>query len=198
MKALSQKPTIVIVQLEISQPAALEALKIGKELRAMTIFNPAPAPSEKLDDAFYKYSDVVIPNETELKELTDHDFEGSEDTEEARAQHLLQKGVGKAVIVTLGARGAMVVHKDGSKPEIVSAPKDLPANELPVMDTVGAGDSFCGSLSAYLTAGLSLEEAAGYACGVASMSVRKKGAQTSYPSYEELPDSLKIKEKVST
>jgi len=196
MQALkANPPMIVIVQLEVSLDSALEALKQGKALGAMTIFNPAPAPSCKLDDAFYQYSDIVIPNQTELKELTNYDFKG-EDTKESRARHLLDKGIGEAVIVTLGARGAMVVPKGEVKPQIVSAPKNLPCNDLPVVDTVGAGDSFCGSLSAYLTTGLTLTQAAQYACGVASMSVRKNGAQTSYPSYDELPDQLKLKDKI--
>jgi len=196
MQALkANPPMIVIVQLEVSLDSALEALKQGKALGAMTIFNPAPAPSCKLDDAFYQYSDIVIPNQTELKELTNYDFKG-EDTKESRARHLLDKGIGEAVIVTLGARGAMVVPKGEVKPQIVSAPKNLPCNDLPVVDTVGAGDSFCGSLSAYLTTGLTLTQAVRYACGVASMSVRKNGAQTSYPSYDELPDQLKLKDKI--
>jgi inosine triphosphate pyrophosphatase len=61
-----------------------------------------------------------------------------------------------------------------------------------VRNTVGAGDSFCGALASYLSTGLSLTEAAKYACGVASMTVRKDGAQTSYPTYDELPDCLKL------
>jgi len=60
------------------------------------------------------------------------------------------------------------------------------------VSTAGAGNAFCGSLSAYLSRGVELEQAATMACGVASMSVRKKGAQESYPTEEEMPDLLRL------
>jgi len=183
--ALQQlQPKVVVVQLEIPSPSALQALQTGKELGATTILNPAPAP-DHLDDAFYKHVDILIPNESELQKLCGG---SNADSEETLAKSLLNKGVGKAVVVTLGARGAMVVEKN--EVSLVDAPKDLPARSEPVVDTIGAGDAFCGALSTYLSAGLSLVDAAGKACGVASMSVRRRGA--SYPTANELPESLKI------
>merc|ERR1711957_460124 len=92
----------------------------------------------------------------------------------------------------------MIVEKNdqgGIETVIVDAPEDLPARKLPVKNTVGAGDSFCGALAAYRSTGLSLADAARYACGVASMTVRKDGAQSSYPLYDELPDCLKLKDR---
>ena len=189
-------PMTVVIQLEIKPEVALEALKVAKEVGATTIFNPAPAPEGwELDSDFYKYADIVIPNETELRSLCKGEESAKTDDEEVMAKTLFARGVSKAVIVTLGARGAMVVSKSGEndvQTELVCAPPDLPCNAEPVVDTVGAGDSFCGSLSAYLSAGLSLGEAATKACGVASMSVRKRGAQSSYPRADELPDILRL------
>lgn len=72
------------------------------------------------------------------------------------------------------------------------APAELPARKDPVRNTVGAGDSFCGALMSYFATGMSLADAANFACGVASMTVRKDGAQTSYPNYDELPPCLKL------
>jgi len=188
---------IVVVQLEIKPAVALEALEVAKEVGAITIFNPAPAPEGwELDSNFYRYADIIIPNETELRSLCQREETIQTDDEEAMAKTLFARGVSTAVIVTLGARGAMVVSKSGKEDEkgvqteFVCAPSELPCNSEPVVDTVGAGDSFCGSLSAYLSAGLSLGEAATKACGVASMSVRKRGAQSSYPRAKDLPDIL--------
>lgn len=185
-------PSVVVVQLEIKPETALEALKAGKKMGATTILNTAPAPEGWTLDEFYPYIDILIPNETELQSVC-----GGGDDEEAMARSLLEKGVGKAVVVTLGARGAMIVAKEesssgGVKVTLVDAPADLPCVNEPVVDTIGAGDAFCGALSTYLSAGLDLPEAARKACGVASASVRKQGAQSSYPSAKELPDCLKI------
>lgn len=190
-------PAQVIVQLEVLPEVALEALKAGKDVGALTMLNTAPAPEGwTLEDPgmeFYPYVDVLVLNESELKKVC-NDCEGDEET---LANTLISK-VGRAVIVTLGARGALVMEKQGDDIVIdyVDAPEDLPARTEPVKNTVGAGDSFCGALSSYLSTGLSLAEAAGFACGIASMTVRKDGAQTSYPSYDELPPCLKLGENV--
>lgn len=192
LQDLKDPPAVVVVQLEIKPKAALEALKTAKELGAITIFNPAPAPESFSIEEFYPFVDIIIPNETELAKICGDNGE----SEEVNAHALLKKGVGQAVVVTLGARGAMVVQSndsgDGVTTTLVDAPIDLPCRNDPVQDTVGAGDGFCGALSTYLSAGVSLVDAAGMACGFAGMSVRRRGA--SYPTATELPACLKIKD----
>jgi len=191
---------VVLVQLEILPEAALQAMKMGKALGAITILNPAPAPDAGALDAFYPFTDILIPNESELRRIcgvdsgaNTQDQDSSTELEETLAkQLLLEKGVGKAVIVTLGARGAMVVAKtdqDRCQTTLVCAPPDLPFQGEPVQDTIGAGDAFCGALATYLSAGVPLEAAATMACGFAGMSVRRRGAN--YPSPAEIPDCLK-------
>ena len=193
LKAL--KPAVVTTQLEIPMESALQAMKSGRKLGAVTILNPAPAPTEEgaLND-FWPFVDIFIPNETELRTICGKVGDDSVD-ETDMAKSLLEKGVGKAVICTLGARGAMIVARgdkedDDVKVSMVDAPEDLPARNEPIKDTIGAGDAFCGALSCYLSAGISLEEAAGMACGFASMSIRRQGAN--YPTFDELPETLKI------
>jgi len=200
-KQKSTPPKVVLVQLEIKPEAALEALKVGKELGATTILNTAPAPEDFSIDDWYPHIDILIPNETELQELC-KDAGVATDDEEAMAKYLIAKGVGK-VLVTLGARGAMIVEESEApgadiKVTMISAPDDLPCKNDKVEDTIGAGDAFCGALSTYLSAGLSLTDAATKACGVASMSVRKRGAQDSYPRGDALPDCLKLPAAVSS
>ena len=197
---------VVLVQLEIKPEAALQALKSASSKGALTILNPAPAPKDwELTPEWYSYIDLLIPNETELASLCGLSNEEESVTgegEEAMARQLLDKGIRHAVIVTLGERGAMIVRrcKDDTNADslqtqtiMISEPADLPCKDEPVVDTVGAGDSFCGGLAAYLSRGVELEKAASMACGVASMSVRKRGAQESYPSADNLPDCLKLK-----
>ena len=88
---------VVLVQLEIQPQVALEALKVGQELGAITILNTAPAPEAYTLEDFFPHVDILIPNESELQTITG----GSpDDTEEAMARTLLEKGV-KKVLVTL-------------------------------------------------------------------------------------------------
>lgn len=183
---------IVLTQLEIPLEAALKAVQVGKECEALTILNPAPAPQTPLDPEFYKFVDIIIPNETELKQLVP---DLSNASIEDMAKGLLDKGVQKAVIVTMGKEGAMIVERmDGEDVQVtmVSAPDELKDNQDPVIDTVGAGDSFSGALSHFIASGLSITDSAIKACGVAGLSVRKQGAQSSYPHADELPDCLRV------
>jgi len=200
---------IVMTQLEINHDAALMAMQMGREAGALTILNPAPA-TESLNKDFYNWVDIIIPNESELRMLvpdTDTDQEGGSRSRsnEELAKELLERGIRKAVIVTLGAEGAMVVQRKKQEQDsddnncdfdititIVSAPEEVQQDSDPVVDTVGAGDSFCGSLAVYLASGLGTIDAATKACGVAGISVRKRGAQCSYPQGHELPDCLKL------
>lgn len=194
LRKMTDPPAVVVVQLEVKYDAALQTLKTAKELGAITIFNPAPAPTEEdALDEFFPFVDIFIPNETELRTLCGKVGDNSVD-EEQLAKDLLKKGVNKAVICTLGSRGAMIVAKeqDGAedaKIDLVCAPKDLPANKEPVVDTIGAGDAFCGALATYLASGLDIVEAGNLACGFASMSVRRLGAN--YPDPDELPEMLR-------
>lgn len=217
------KPSQVVVQLEILPNVAYQAIKAGHDIGATTILNTAPAPEnwtlEDVGQEFYPLVDILILNESELEKVCqgmdidteddkkDNNVDDSDYIEEQRARALLDKGVRQAVIVTLGARGAMIVEKKEESENIdddmievsfASAPDKLPCQSEPVVSTVGAGDAFCGALASYLSSpstnskSMSLNQAATYACGVASMTVRKEGAQSSYPTYDELPDCLKV------
>ena len=110
------KPAMVVTQLEVLPDVAFEAMKSGKEIaNAITVLNSAPAPEGYTleDDGrnFYDFVDVLILNESELEKLceqsgatdTTSSAKGESKNEEELAKFLLlEKGVGKAVIVTLG------------------------------------------------------------------------------------------------
>lgn len=85
----------------------------------------------------------------------------------------------QVVVVTLGSLGACIVNS--SESVMVPAPSGVD-----VVDTVGAGDCFIGTLAYHLSNGLNIKKAVALAVECASISVTRKGAQTSYPSRNEL------------
>ena len=89
---------------------------------------------------------------------------------------------GLAVVVTMGEAGALVL--DGEQATHVPAPR------VDAVDTTGAGDAFCGSLAAGIAAGLGLVDAARRAVRVGSLSTRRRGALESFPSAEEIGETL--------
>jgi ribokinase len=130
-----------------------------------------PAPPRPLPAELLAVVDVLVPNEHELVRLTGAPA-GDRTPDELAG---LARGMARrAVVVTLGARGALVVPADG--PALLQAPPPV----QPV-DTTGAGDSFCGALSSALDRGAPLAEAVRYAVTAAASSTTGPGARGALP-----------------
>lgn len=160
---------VVVAQCEIKQEVTLAAFSAAKKRGCVTILNPAPY--QPLSEELLAVSDWIIPNETEFKELLGQDPTSDEVLKKFRP--------GKNSIVTLGSEGAVLITSEGNLTR-VSAPKVNP------VDTTGAGDAFVGVFAFGLASGKNPEDAMKLGVKVASMSVTRKGAQSSYPSQAEI------------
>ncbi|MFF7592565.1 PfkB family carbohydrate kinase [Kitasatospora purpeofusca] len=89
-------------------------------------------------------------------------------------------GLGDGAVVTLGAAGALVAAG--------GAVHRVPAPEVTVVDTTGAGDVFCGALAARLSQGASLPEAAATAVAAGAFAVTALGARGALPRPADLTD----------
>ena len=160
---------VVVAQCEIKQEVTLAAFSAAKKRGCVTILNPAPY--QPLSEELLAVTDWIIPNETEFKEL-----HGQAPTSD---DVLKSFRPGKNSIVTLGSEGAVLITSDGDLTR-VSAPK------VNAVDTTGAGDAFVGVFAFGLASGKNPEDAMKLGVKVASMSVTRKGAQSSYPSQAEI------------
>jgi len=160
---------VVVAQCEIKQEVTLAAFSAAKKRGCATILNPAPY--QPLSKALLAVTDWIIPNETEFKEL-----HGQAPTSD---DVLKSFRPGKNSIVTLGSEGAVLITSDGDLTRM-SAPK------VNAVDTTGAGDAFVGVFAFGLASGKNPEDAMKLGVKVASMSVTRKGAQSSYPSQAEI------------
>jgi ribokinase len=114
---------VMLVCNEVSLHVVREALLCGHAAGATTILNPAPAIG--IDRTIFGLADIVTPNRNELATLlqtearrTGRRVDASTETS-VRARALLEPGpdgpgVRKAVIVTLGASGVVVLERVGS------------------------------------------------------------------------------------
>jgi ribokinase len=174
-----QSAAFVLCQLEVPLPAIQEAFRIARATGVRTILNPAPAAP--LPDDLLALTDLCAPNETELQQLTGQ-HAGSLGEVESAARMLLRRGA-KAVAVTLGERGALLVENEKAT--------HVPAVTVSAVDPTGAGDAFIGSLAVFWAEGHSLPEAARRACAVASLTVTRPGAQSAFPSRTEVVEFLR-------
>jgi ribokinase len=161
--------SVVIAQCEIKQEVTLATFKAAKARGCTTILNPAPF--QEISSALLELCDWIIPNETEFRELHG-ELPTSDET-------LKSFRPGKNSIVTLGSKGAVYISADG---QIHHAP----APKVTAVDTTGAGDSFVGSFAFGLASGKDPVDAMKLGIAIASLSVTRKGAQSSYPNQTEI------------
>ena len=161
--------SMVIAQCEIKQGVTLAAFRAAKARGCTTILNPAPF--EPLSSELLELTDWLIPNETEFKALTN--------AEPYEDKYLAGFRDGKSSIITLGSLGAVLINPDGSINRI-------PAPKVSSVDTTGAGDAFVGTFASALASGMRPEAAVAFGVKVASLTVTRKGAQSSYPTQAEI------------
>jgi len=161
--------SVVVAQCEIKQEVTLAAFKAAKARGCVTILNPAPY--QELSQELLELCDWIIPNETEFREL-----HGELPTND---EILKSFRPGRNSVVTLGSAGAVLINEDGTINR-VSAPV------VNAVDTTGAGDAFVGTFAFGLASGMNSMKALTLGIKVASLSVTKKGAQSSYPTQAEI------------
>lgn len=170
---------VLIAQFETPIEATVEAFRLGKKAECITLLNPAPY--KKIPDALLRYTDIIIPNETEAYELTGIEV-SDKGTGLIASKKILEAGV-KKVIITMGKTGALLVSKDSC--ELVEGYK------VNAVDTTAAGDSFIGAIAsmitqAHLEKDQELISLIKYANLVASITITRLGAQSSIPTLTEV------------
>ena len=125
--------------------------------------------------------DVLLLSKREAKMLM------PETSPEKAARTLLQAGA-TIVVLTLGAKGALVATNDAVA--LVPAPA-APA----VVDTTGAGDAFAAGLLTAHIKGKNWLSAAKIGCIVASIKIGHHGARSGIPSWADVTMLMKTREK---
>ena len=173
---------------EPARTATLRAIETAKAAGAVISYDPNYRPllwaSEEAAieqmRSILSSVDIIKISDEETALLT------GEAAPEAAAQKLLGQGI-PVVMVTLGAKGALVATREGME--------TVPGFKSEAVDTTGAGDSFWGGVLTCLSESgkrpeeLTLAEAAAFARfgnAVAALCVRKRGAIPAMPAREDV------------
>lgn len=168
----------LLLQHEIPLETVERALEAARGASAVSILNTAPFRPEAA--ALLEKADVVIANETEF-DLYAAALALDGTDREGRMRDFCAR-TGRTVIVTLGGDGVVAAASEG----IIRAD----ALRVTPVDTVGAGDTFCGYLAAGLAEGLPLPDAMRRAAAAGSLACLKPGAQPSIPLAAEVAEAL--------
>jgi ribokinase len=153
-----------LANLEVRDDAVVAGARYAREHGMTVLVNPSPARA--LNSELIALQPILIPNELEAEMLT-----GERDP--ADAGRLLSARTGAPVLITVGARGVVMVGREGVR--------QIPAPYVEVVDTTGAGDAFAGALAAELACGSDLFDAARVAVHAASLSTTARGARSAMP-----------------
>lgn len=168
---------VTLAVLEVPVETCQHAAEIAAACGAMFVLNAAPAMH--LPASLLRRVDVLVANQMEAAVLSDHT--GADLGTVGRA--VLALGP-KYSIVTLGAGGVLIDdHENGMR--------RIPAIDVAPVDTVGAGDCFCGALAARLSLGDDIDAAARFACVAAGLATTRPGAISGMPSLREVQERLR-------
>jgi ribokinase len=161
---------VFVTQCELALDVAELGLRLARAAGVTTILNPAPAIV--LPERIYALCDYLTPNESEAATLTGLPVADVADA--VRAAQVLRGRGAANVVVTLGARGAVV--------KTAEVERHLPAFAAgPVVETTGAGDAFNGALAVALAAGLDVVAATRFASAAAGIAVTRPGTALAMP-----------------
>ncbi|MBN9258797.1 MULTISPECIES: ribokinase [unclassified Mesorhizobium] len=178
-KAFLRKGDVVLLQHEIPLQTVSAALDAARGAGAVTVLNTAPFSRDAA--AFLGKADYVVANETEFDLYAEAmSLKGAD--RPARMRDFAAQ-TGRTIVVTLGGDGVLA-----------ATPTDflqVAALKITPVDTVGAGDTFCGYLAAGLSTGLGLEQALARAAAAGSLACLKPGAQPAIPLAADVEQAMR-------
>lgn len=148
---------VLVCQLEIPKETVRAGFALAKANGATTILNAAPPTSDR---SVLENVDILIVNETEASSLLAADEASPADG----------AGEDMTTITTLGEQGALV-HVPGQEPV------QIPALQIDLVDSTGAGDAFVGGLASALARGEEITRATAFGTALATSACGAIGAQ---------------------
>ena len=152
----------LLLQLETPLDTVTAYAQAARAAGVAVVLNAAPA--QVLSQELLGLVDILVVNEGELATVAQHT--GS------IAECLARLDV-PTVVVTLGAHGCCARHLGAWHLQTSFA--------VNVVDTTGAGDTFCGSLAAALGQGQTMDQALRHASAAGALACTRLGAQSSIP-----------------
>jgi ribokinase len=189
---------VVTLCYEVDPALVAAAARRGKDAGATVIVNASPVEAAVSADgvaSIAQVADILVVNESELATLT-----GCDVTDQGLLAARRVLGVA-TLVVTLGSHGAAAVRhgamaasddaaaaseRDAADPDRGYGVVRVPGVPVTPVDTTGCGDAFLGALAWAIADGADLADALRRANAVGALAATREGAQSSYPTLEEL------------
>lgn len=181
-RSLIESAGIVLLQMEVPMKTNIAAAKVAHRAGIPVALNPAPAPEDgKLPEELLRHLTFIIPNQTEVQQLTG--IEATTRGGATQAAAALRALGPKTVILTLGEQGALL-SQPGTDVTFVDS------FSVCAIDTTAAGDAFCGAFAASFARGTALDAAIKFGCAAGALACTRLGAEPSLPQLQEIEQLL--------
>jgi ribokinase len=170
---------VLVLQLEVPILAIDAVARRARAAGARVLLNFAPYRADALH--LLPHATHLIVNETECALIAEALGLAAATTAEQAAA--LAARYESTAIATLGRDGVVACEADRTE--------TAPALPIAAVDTVGAGDTFCGYLAAGLSEGMALPTTLGLAAAAASLACTKAGAQPPVPVRAEVEQAIR-------
>ena len=174
LKSHIDTTNVILVNFEVPEPVVAEVIRLGNSNNIPVIVDAGPARAYHPDTWAGAY--ILSPNDMETATLVGRPITNDNEARKA-ARELLDRGP-RAVVLHRGDRGALIVTEDK---EI-----SIPAFQVSVVDTTGAGDAFAGMLAVSVASGLPLEVAVRRANAAGALAVTRIGTLPIMPTCQEV------------
>ena len=172
--------SMILTQGEVPPEEIFMLIRRAHERGVRVILNCAPAFT--IPEDIFRMLWILVVNEIEIGQVGKGlNLPAAAPPEMAKA--LAQKGR-ITCIVTLGEKGSVVVQPDGALFHVSALPIEK------VVDTTGAGDAYCGTLSACLYGGMNLEDSVRWAAAAGSLACTREGTINAFAFQDDIRDHL--------
>jgi len=173
--------TLLLLQAELNPVENEGLMKRASAAGARIILNIAPA--KPVSEGALKCVDYLVVNEAEA-EATMKNL-GVSYVDAHNAALYLAKRFNLHAIITLGEKGALAIA-----PSDLTKSIQVPTLAIKAVDSVGAGDAFCGALAAAVDKNMPFADCLRRAAVAGALACTKIGAQSALPSAAEIDKHL--------
>lgn len=166
--------SVLAVDLEVPAAVVQAALEAARKRGFLIVLDPSPTSALKAE--YYEMADFLTPNKSEAESMVGFEIQNKEDGYKA-CKAMQEKGA-RHVIIKLGEDGFVMLSDDERH--------FVPAPDVQVTDTTGAGDAFAGALTFALWEGQDAVRALRFAVTASSLATETYGSQPAYPDRETI------------
>ena len=181
---------VCLIHARLPKESVVKAINTAKLHGIKVILDPAgvlgpssPGVEVSLPPEYFSV-DVLIPNLYEAALISERSSANIR-TAKMVGSDLVARGA-RAVVITMGRRGCMVVDRDNAD--------HVPAFPIDLVDHTGTGDAFAGALAASLAVGDDLRKAVKFASAAGALACTKFGSVDAMPTKAEIIELIQKQE----